>query len=257
MTSDLPAYYSRLAPFRKRFRHGLPILTYHKLGPRPLRARLKGLYLSRKLFTQQLGELKSAGFTSIPLSQDALRVPEPNNRIVLTFDDGFCNVLEEGLGPLAETRFCALQYLVADRLGGQNDWEMAEGEVPDRLMDVGQARAWLAAGHQIGSHTCTHPSLTRLPAAKAREEITASKKKLEDTFGVPIEHFCYPYGDWNQAVRDLVAAAGYQTACTTQPGMNTAAADPFTLKRFTARYPSRNLKAIWGRLRTRLGPSQG
>jgi peptidoglycan/xylan/chitin deacetylase (PgdA/CDA1 family) len=75
-------------------------------------------------------------------------------------------------------------------------------------------------------------------------------KRIIITFGRPIQHFCYPYGDWNEAVRDLVADAGYQTACTTQPGVNTAGDSPFALKRFTARYPSRNLKAIWARLRT-------
>jgi len=118
-------------------------------------------------------------------------------------------------------------------------------------MDDAQVLNWLAAGHQIGSHTRTHPWLTRLPRAAAREEIASSKKALEDRFSVAVEHFCYPYGDWNESVRDLVVAAGYKTACTTEPGVNTAADSPFALKRFTARYPSRNLKAIWARLRAR------
>ena len=34
--------------------------------------------------------------------------------------------------------------------------------------------------------------------------------------GKPIAHFCYPYGDWNEPVRDLVMEAGYLTACTTR-----------------------------------------
>jgi peptidoglycan/xylan/chitin deacetylase (PgdA/CDA1 family) len=161
-------------------------------------------------------------------------------------------VLRHGLEPLAATRFKAIQFIVADLLGGRNEWDVAVGEAPEPMMDAAQVREWLAAGHQIGSHTLSHPWLTRLPLAQAREEITASRKKLEDTFSVAIEHFCYPYGDWNPAVRDLVAAAGYRTACTTEPGMNTAGSDPFALKRFTARYPSRNLKAIWQRLKARL-----
>src|SRR2546430_1291032 len=35
MSADLPPYYTGLAPFRECFAAGLPILTYHKLGPRP------------------------------------------------------------------------------------------------------------------------------------------------------------------------------------------------------------------------------
>lgn len=246
-------YYSALAPFRKLFEHGLPILMYHKLGPRPPRVRLKGLYVSRRLFARQLAELRQAGFGATPL-QPADASALPNRSIVITFDDGFSSVLEHGLGPLAENRFCALQFLVAQRLGRLNEWEIAEGETPAPLMSAAQVREWLAAGHQIGSHSLTHPWLTRLPHARAQEEISASKKKLEDEFGVPIEHFCYPYGDWNPAVRDLVAAAGYRTACTTLSGLNTAATDPFALRRFLARYPSRSLKAIWSRWLGELAP---
>lgn len=242
--------YSSLNPYAALFRTGLPILMYHKLGPRPRRVRLKGLYVSGPLFGKQLRELRDAGFESISL-------PNPGNcapgarRIVLTFDDGFQNVLDHGLAILAEHGFYATQYLVAGRLGQQNDWDLPAGEAASPLMDAVGIREWLAAGHWIGSHTLTHPWLTRISREQAREEIRASKARLEDQFGVAIEHFCYPYGDWNPAVRDLVAEAGYRTACTTEAGINTPESDRFALKRFTARYPSRNLKSIWRRLRRR------
>jgi hypothetical protein len=42
--------------------------------------------------------------------------------------------------------------------------------------------------------------------------------------------------------------AGYETACTTETGIHTPGQDPHALKRFTARYPSRNFKAVWQRL---------
>jgi peptidoglycan/xylan/chitin deacetylase (PgdA/CDA1 family) len=160
-------------------------------------------------------------------------------------------VFTHALVPLARNRFYAIQFLVADLLGQSNEWEQHEGEVREPLMDAPQVREWLAAGHEIGSHTLTHPHLTQLPPGQAREEIFASKKKLEDLFGRPIRHFCYPYGDWNEVIRELVQEAGYETACTTGPGVNTAADSSFALKRFTARYPSRNLKAIWSRLSAR------
>jgi peptidoglycan/xylan/chitin deacetylase (PgdA/CDA1 family) len=60
-----------------------------------------------------------------------------------------------------------------------------------------------------------------------------------------VRHFCYPYGDWNPAVRELVAEAGYATACSTDPGVNTATADCFALKRITARYQTLRLGTIW------------
>jgi peptidoglycan/xylan/chitin deacetylase (PgdA/CDA1 family) len=105
-------------------------------------------------------------------------------------------------------------------------------------MDHAEIREWLAAGHEIGSHSCTHPHLSRIPLPQAREEITASKKKLEDLFGRPVEHFCYPYGDRNDAVVDLVREAGYRTACTMDFGVNTVATSPLALRRILARHPS-------------------
>jgi peptidoglycan/xylan/chitin deacetylase (PgdA/CDA1 family) len=162
-------------------------------------------------------------------------------RVALTFDDGFRNVHEHGLPILARHGFQAIEYLVADLLGGTNTWEQAEGEAPEVLMDESRVREWLAAGHWIGSHTRTHPWLTRLSLEQAREEVGGSKRQLEDRFGVAIEHFCYPYGDWNVSVRDLVIEAGYRTACTVEPGVNTPATSAYELRRFTVRYPSRTL----------------
>ena len=250
MNAELPAYYSELRPFRRLFAEGNPVLTYHKLGPRPAKVRLKGLYLSERLLGRQLHELRAAGFASGLLEKCA--GPHAGGKVVITFDDGYVNVLRHGVEPLAANGFTAVQFLVADLLGKHNEWDVPAGEIPEPMMDASQVREWLAAGHDIGSHTLTHPYLTQLPRARAQEEITASRKKLEDLFSRPIRHFCYPYGDWNETVRDLVRAAGYQTACTTNPGVNTASHSPFELKRFTARYPSRNLKAMWGRLKARL-----
>ena len=48
-------------------------------------------------------------------------------------------------------------------------------------MDEVQIQEWLAAGQRIGSHTCSHAHLPQLSEAAAREEISASRKKLEDS----------------------------------------------------------------------------
>lgn len=243
-----PAYFTHLPPFRGLFARGVPILMYHKLGPRPRHARLRGLYVDQALFRRQLAELRAAGYRSV-LPGAVRKGTSPG--IAISFDDGFSNVFRYGMEPLHDHGFHAIQYLVVDQLGGQNRWEMTEGEVAQPLMDRGQVRDWLAAGHAIGSHTLSHPWLTRIARAAAREEIGASKKRLEDLFGVAIDHFCYPYGDWNPQVRDWVGEAGYRSACTTEFGVNGADADPLALKRIMARYRSRSLHALWLRLHDR------
>ncbi|HVV00691.1 MAG TPA: polysaccharide deacetylase family protein [Verrucomicrobiae bacterium] len=257
----LPACYSRLGPFRELFETARPILMYHHVGPRPRGARLKGLYVSPRLFKIQIEELARAGFKTPPFAEcltngSAISTPtatRPPRDIFLTFDDGFVDVFDHALPVLDEHGFSAIQFVLPDLLGKTNEWQERQGDVSHPLMDAAQVREWLAAGQEIGSHSLTHPWLTRIPIAGAREEIFASKKKLEDLFGRRVDHFCYPYGDCNEAIRDLAREAGYRTACTTRRGINEPPLDPFSLNRFTARYPSRSWKSFKSWLRRKWG----
>jgi peptidoglycan/xylan/chitin deacetylase (PgdA/CDA1 family) len=248
----LPHYYSSLAPFEDLFLTGLPVLTYHHVGPRRRGARLKGLYVSPQLFARQLAELRAARFQSADLAA-APPVRNESRQIVLTFDDGFRDVFEHALPVMTRHGFRAIVFLVSGCIGGTNEWQQRAGDIAEPMMDEAQVRDWLSAGQRIGSHTVTHPWLTHLSPEAAREEIASSRKALQDRFGVAVEHFCYPYGDCNERVRDLVAEAGYDTACTTKTGINLGDQSPLEFKRFTARYPSRNLKAILGKIRNLCG----
>jgi peptidoglycan/xylan/chitin deacetylase (PgdA/CDA1 family) len=241
----LPDYYSELARFREHFATGHPILCYHKTEPVPPRARIKGLYLEPRLFRNQIAELSSAGFSFVPPGPGN---GTPSKTVAITFDDGFVSNLQGAVPVMRELGCRAINYLVADRIGKTSDWEAAEGGEARPLMDDVQIRDWLAAGHSIGAHTCTHPRLSRIPWDRAKEEIVASRKKLEDAFGTAIEHFAYPYGDYNQAVVDLVREAGFKTAVTMDRGVNQGNMDPFRLKRWTARYPTRTIGAVLRRL---------
>jgi peptidoglycan/xylan/chitin deacetylase (PgdA/CDA1 family) len=223
---------------------GLPILTYHKVARRPRGTKVRSIYLSIGGFREQLRELSAAGFSSATLDSPRPASGNSSRQVVLTFDDGYLNVLRNAAPLLAQHGFTATQFLVAGLLGQNNRWDVLHGEVSEPLMDESQVREWLALGHDIGAHTLTHPHLTHIPLTDAREEIAASKKKLEDTFGREIRHFCYPYGEWNEAIADLVREAGYTTATTTRWGANTSATPPFALHRLNTRYRSRNLRSV-------------
>lgn len=239
-------YFADLAPLRRLFATGLPVLCYHKIGRKPPGTKLRGIYVSSRLFAAQLRQLRAAGFRSVQIGQCGAN--PPRDSVVITFDDGSLTVLQNAAGPLAGAGFKAINYLVADLVGGVNEWDTVRGEIPDRLMNEAQVREWMAAGHEIGAHTRTHPKLSRIPLAQAREEIFGSKKSLEDRFGVEIRHFCYPYGDYSPAVRDLVEEAGYQTAVTVDPGVWRADTDPFLIPRIGARAHSLNFRNVFKRM---------
>jgi len=93
------------------------------------------------------------------------------------------------------------------------------------LLNEQEIRA-LAKRHVIGAHALTHPHLTQIEPEKANEEITGSKSWIENITGKPCQMFCYPYGDVNEAVRDVVMKAGFTGARTTEDFRFTAD-DPF------------------------------
>ncbi|MCD6416962.1 MAG: polysaccharide deacetylase family protein [Planctomycetes bacterium] len=89
------------------------------------------------------------------------------------------------------------------------------------------------SGICFASHTLTHPHLTSCTDSKLRQEVEDSKKIIEDELGRRIEHFCYPYGDYDERVIHAVRRAGYRTACTTNRGAVVKGTSPFELPRLT------------------------
>jgi peptidoglycan/xylan/chitin deacetylase (PgdA/CDA1 family) len=89
-------------------------------------------------------------------------------------------------------------------------------------------------GVEIGSHTVSHPILTRIDPERLRHELCASKTQLEAVLGRTVDMFCFPNGDYDQEVVDQVEEAGYRTAVTTDYGMNDAASKPLGLRRIAA-----------------------
>ena len=161
---------------------GVPIFAYHKIAAPPRGSLDPFLYVSPERFERQLAALRGAGWSSARLADTLTASDNTAQKAVVTFDDGMASVLEHALRPLAQYEFQAIEFLVPAFLGRRNEWDIAKGDVPERLMDEAQVRDWLAAGHDIGSHSMTHQNLRHLAPADAREEIAGSKKALEDRF---------------------------------------------------------------------------
>jgi peptidoglycan/xylan/chitin deacetylase (PgdA/CDA1 family) len=84
----------------------------------------------------------------------------------------------------------------------------------------------LSAGFEIGAHTLTHPRLTKVSAAAARDEIAGSKSYIEDITGRPVNSFCYPYGMFDAMHVQMVRQAGFSYARTVQRFSRDTGDDP-------------------------------
>ena len=97
-------------------------------------------------------------------------------------------------------------------------------------------RTLAGEGVNFGAHTVTHPILSRITdPAELYREIEESKRRIEEELRRPILHFSYPFGflrDFNSETIRVLDRCQFQTAVTTEKGINGRHAHPFRLKRF-------------------------
>jgi peptidoglycan/xylan/chitin deacetylase (PgdA/CDA1 family) len=86
---------------------------------------------------------------------------------------------------------------------------------------------------RFGSHTHTHPILSRCPVEVQREELETSRNVLQER-GLSASLFAYPNGrpaDFTADTQRLLRELGYRCGLTTIPGLNRPYADLYTLRR--------------------------
>ncbi|MFJ6382459.1 polysaccharide deacetylase family protein [Kitasatospora sp. NPDC092039] len=169
-------------------------------------------------FRRQLRWLATRGLRGVSVGalMRAHREGAAAGLVGLSFDDGYRDFVEEAMPALAEYGFTATVYVVADRLGGYNDWDRRGPRKP--LMTARQVRETAAAGVEIGSHGLTHRRLAGLDARDLAAQVADSRHLLEDLTGRAVGGFCYPYGSLDAAAVEAVAQAGYAYGCAVSPG---------------------------------------
>ncbi|MFU8858759.1 MAG: polysaccharide deacetylase family protein, partial [Deferrisomatales bacterium] len=133
-----------------------------------------------------------------------------------------CRLAEAERGDVVE-EVCA-------RLGVSS--EQAWNRTPMLTWD--QVREMAEAGMEIGAHTVTHPVLSLLTPERQEQEIRESVETLERRLGVRPRCFAYPNGraeDFDDTTVSLLRSQGLEAAYTTILGTNSAASDPYRLKR--------------------------
>jgi peptidoglycan/xylan/chitin deacetylase (PgdA/CDA1 family) len=87
---------------------------------------------------------------------------------------------------------------------------------------------------QAGAHTRNHEILANLGPDEARDEITGSKRIIEEKTGRPVRYFAYPNGrreDFRTETERIVSESGFGAAMTTIEGFNCKGDDLYELKR--------------------------
>ena len=182
---------------------------------------------SRERFVAHMRVLAERGYPVLSMGQftewlNGLK-PVRTPAVLLTFDGGYRDQLENAVPALQGFKFPATFFPVSDYL----DDEVADGTMMRRndLLDLAKS------GYTIGCHTHTHPDLTGLSVAEIQREVSGSKQILEDILGHRVSAFCYPYGACNSRVASVVRQSGLDVGFTVDLGGVSVGDDPYELKR--------------------------
>ena len=201
--------------------YSIPILTYHHTEQAPPKGfPMRSLWVTPSSFSTQMHWLSRLGYRGLAMSElmPYLRGEKKGKVVGITLDDGYQSNVSHALPILKQHGFSATCYVVSGRLGQHNEWDAALGMAKAALMSGEEMRAWVDAGMEVGSHTCSHADLSRLSLAEARHELLQSKSDLENLLQKPVTQFCYPYGHFSPEHEALVSQAGYEAATTTHRG---------------------------------------
>lgn len=133
--------------------------------------------------------------------------------IMLIFDDGFDNFYHEVLPVLSEFKIKVTLFPVAGYVGKKSAWDFYGS---NRHLSLLQIREISDAGHEIGSHTLTHPNLLFLKENELTHELKDSKAILEDIIGREVTSLSFPFGLWNMEIWKKSKELGYTAAAVYQ-----------------------------------------
>lgn len=90
----------------------------------------------------------------------------------------------------------------------------APGTIHRRMTEKVITDLYTKNGMEVATHGLTHPFLSRLPVNLATKEICEDRKNLEEQFGIIVRGHAYPFGAYNETVKDILKNSGIVYART-------------------------------------------
>jgi peptidoglycan/xylan/chitin deacetylase (PgdA/CDA1 family) len=225
---------------------------YHKINDAPENS----VTVAPALFAEQLAQLRDLGYQPVSLD-DVLAyygegTPLPRRAVLITFDDGNRDNLENAAPVLQRYGFPAVLFVPIGYLDGSrplpHDEHLAARGIVNRTLDWGELAELEATGIRVESHGIGHRPLADLEVDEAAREVTLSKLRLEERLGRPVRAFAYVKGSeahYRPVHLSLLRQAGYEVAFTSISGANGPGTDPLQLHRYNVEpYPPRTFELV-------------
>ena len=196
------------------------IFVYHRFGDYKHNA----TNTSVKELTKEFEYFKTHNYQVVPIEQILKRIEQkqsiPDNWIALTIDDSYKSFYHNGL-PLFKKYgypFNLNIYVEATQrhYGDFMSW--------DQIKEASKYGT-------IGLHSYSHPHLTKI----SLEEVKQDTQKAYDIFvknmGYKPEIYVYPYGEYNQKIKNIIKKFGFKTILNQNIGTVTKQSDIFDINR--------------------------
>lgn len=200
---------------------GTVVLAYHRVGRRTA----SPVDISSDAFRSQMAHLRANAEVAtidefaqharctgaqgeIDLHADPALEKYARNAVVLTFDDGTADFLDEVVPVLVQYQLPATVYVATEFIDSQMLFPL--GGVP--ISWAGLREAVSTGFVTVGAHTHSHRLLDRCSVAEAIEELDRSNARIEDELGIAPRHFAYPKAVAATGAVAAEVAARYETA---------------------------------------------
>lgn len=220
-----------LQPIKQAAAQSVPILLYHGVITTP-GWKSDGTNISLNDFQSQMFALKKAGYRSITLAQflDFMQSdkPVPPKSVLITFDDGRADSYYPVDPVLRILNFNAVMFVITGRLFGadnnKNTFHLSE----DELKKMVASGRWEMASHTQNGHGFLKidakgaqkhflsdklwlDSENRLETdqeytERINTDLANSKKDLENSLGIKVLAFAYPFGDYGNDAQNFPEA---------------------------------------------------
>ena len=198
------------------------ILQYHRFGEDTFPT----TSVTIAQFEAHIDHLVGGGYAVLPVPEilAALRAgrPLPERTIGITVDDAWRSVLEEAWPRLEKAGMPFTVFVSTDAVdqgvAGTMSWD--------------ELRRLAAAGVTIGNHSAAHRHMWRGDDRENRADLLRARRRIAAELGIDATLFAYPYGEWNGALRALVAELGFTSAFGQHSGVLAAHSDMLDLPRF-------------------------
>jgi peptidoglycan/xylan/chitin deacetylase (PgdA/CDA1 family) len=210
----------------RRPSRGVVVLLYHRVGGHSAAPEID---LPAALFDEQCAEIAGRA-TSLDAALDALNcsLPPREDPVVVTFDDGTADFVDDALPILVRHGVPALLYVATAFVADGREFPGA-----------GRPASWAALRDAVGtglvtlgSHTHSHVLLDRCDAAQVADELDRSIDLIAEQTGQQATHFAYPKAVGGSAhARDAVRRRFRSAALAGTHANAYGATDPFRLAR--------------------------